>query len=95
MEWWMTLITTAGTSIGAAVGWLFAMRKHKAEAKGTEYTNFQTFVEANREIINDLRSQIVQLVRENSELRAELNTLKTEMQTIKKQYPCESCPSLR
>ena len=95
MEWWIALITTAGTSIGGAVGWLFAMRKHKAEAKGTEYTNFQTFVEANREIINDLRAQIVQLVRENGELRAELNTLKGEMQNLKKQYPCESCPNQR
>lgn len=95
MEWWIAVITTAGTSVGGAIGWLFAMRKHKAEAKGTEYTNFQTFVEANREIINDLRTQIVELVRENGILRAKVDNLENQMQTIKKQYPCESCPNPR
>jgi hypothetical protein len=92
MDWYLAIFTTIGGAIGGVGTWFFGIRKQRAETTGTEYDNFQKFVLANREIIGDLKTQIFDLIEANGALREKVNTLEEEIDKLKQEFPCESCP---
>ena len=91
-EVWISAAVGILTGIG---GWFVGRRKQNAEVTGAEYENFKKFVDANREIIADMKQQIVDLIEKNGELRNKVEHLEEELQKIKRQYPCENCPNQR
>lgn len=90
-EYWIDAVV--GLVTGAA-GWLAGSRMRKAQTSTIEFENYRAFVETNNRIIESLRVQVTDLIKENSELRAKVDHLEDEVRTIRRTYPCDQCPKL-
>ena len=88
------LLEVAVGAVTGIVGWFAGSQMRKAQTSTIEFENYRAFVETNNRIIESLRVQVTDLIKENSELRAKVDHLEKEMRTLKRTYPCDSCPKL-
>jgi thiamine kinase-like enzyme len=93
MDWWMAVFTAIGGAAGSVTTWFFGIKKQRVEVTSGEYENFKKFVDANREIIKDLKEQLLDLIQQNGVLREKVGNLEQEINELKKQFPCHDCPN--
>lgn len=72
--------------IGGFFGWLFTRRKYNAEVKGEEVKNFDAALDAYKKMyegmIEDLKSNVESLKKENARLNEELSENRKQIITL-------------
>ena len=86
------LIEIAVGAVTGIVGWFAGTRMRKAQTSSIEFENYRAFVETNNRIIESLRVQVTDLIKENSDLRIKVDKLEDEIRRITRTYPCDNCP---
>ena len=89
MEAYLEVIIALVTGV---VGWLAGTKMRKAQTSSIEFDNYKSFVETNNRIIESLRVQVTDLIKENSDLRAKVDKLEDEIRRVLRTYPCDNCP---
>lgn len=74
-SWIWATLASAGASF---VTWVFARRKQKAEAEGSELDNVEKAVAIWRQTAEDLHKEINELRQQIADLKSQVNNLQTE-----------------
>jgi predicted RNase H-like nuclease (RuvC/YqgF family) len=89
MEHWIEVAVGLVTGV---VGWFAGTKMRRAQTSSIEFENYKSFVETNNSIIESLRVQVTNLIRENSDLRTKVDKLEDEIRQVLRTYPCDNCP---
>jgi len=89
MEGYLEVIVGLVTGV---VGWFAGTKMRRAQTSSIEFENYKSFVETNNRIIESLRVQVTDLIKENSDLRTKVDKLEDEIRRVLRTYPCDGCP---
>lgn len=79
------IIALAGaitTIVSGFVSWFFAKRKYNAEVDSSLIENMQNSLEFYKTLADDNKTRLEGVLKENSELRSEINELRKQLNTL-------------
>lgn len=87
IQTWIALVSTSiGSFISALISWIFARKKNAEEVNAQKVQNFDAAIAAYKkmyeDMIDDLKTQVVDVKNENTSLKNELSEARKQIITL-------------